>query len=282
MYLSIKTLVYKIIAFAKKTSRDNVPAYSAHASFFLFISAFPFAMILLTLIKYTPLTKDTLLQFVSNMVPNIIGTTLVSWINEIYKSSAGILSISIVLTLWSASKGFIGIINSLNRIYSVKYHRNYFFKRLFAMMYTLILMLIIIATLVLFIFGDKLKIWLRNEFADINSNIATIVDFRILIAITIFFLIFLIMYTFIPNRKTRLRHEIPGAIFTTSGWLLFSALYSVYVNNVDMGKSIYGSVTTIVLLLLWLYFCMYIMFIGAEINVVLSYKRTHEDISHPL
>lgn len=282
MYLKTKHLICSIIAFSSKASKDNVPAYSAHASFFLFISAFPFVMVLMTFIKYTPLTKDILLQFVNNIAPKVIGNTLVSWINEIYHESAGILSISVILTLWSASKGFIGIINSLNRIYGVHYNRNYFFKRLFAMLYTLILLLIIFSTLILFVFGDKVKFWLKTEFASISEHVSTIVNFRLVIAIGVFFLIFLIMYTFIPNRKSKFRYELPGAVFTTSGWLLFSALYSVYVNNVNMSKSIYGSLTTIVLLMLWLYFCMYIMFIGAEINVLLQNDRDHDVTSHPL
>lgn len=273
MFLFIKKNVLKIMAFASRVSRDNIPAYSAHASFFLFISIFPFAMILLTFIKYTPLTREILLQFVENVVPNMIGNTLVAWINEIYEDSVGILSISIVLTLWSASKGILGIINSLNKIYGVHYKRNYFFKRLIAMLYTLALMVIILFTLVLFVFGDKLRNWFNIEFSEVNSHVSTIIDFRFLIAIGMFFLIFLVMYTFIPARKTKLGHELPGAVFTTSGWLLFSSLYSVYVNHVDMGNSIYGSLTTIVLLMLWLYFCMYIMFIGAEINVII--KNSH-------
>ena len=139
MISKIRLLICNIINFSSKVNSDNVPAYSAHASFFLFISAFPFIMILMTLIKYTPLTEEILLQFVGNLAPNALGETVISWINEIYRDSVGILSISIILTLWAASKGFLGIISSLNFIYDTPFKKNYFFKRFIAMFYTLAL-----------------------------------------------------------------------------------------------------------------------------------------------
>ena len=257
----IKKTIEKLLFFTSKMSSDNVPAYSAYVSFFLFISAFPFIMILLAFIKYTPLDKDFLLTCIENIAPGVIGDTLTSWIHEIYNSSSGIMSVSIILALWSASKGILGIVHSINRIYGCNYRHNYFFKRILAMFYTLILIIIIIAALVLLIFGNKIVTWLGIT--------SIFFDLRIIIAVSMFFFIFLILYVCVPNRKTKVRYELPGAIFTTAGWLLFSYLYSIYMDFVNLGNSIYGSLTTIILLLMWLYFCMYILFVGAEINVLL-------------
>lgn len=260
-----KQTIKKFFTFADKMTADNVPAYSAYVSFFLFISIFPFIMMLLTFIKYTPLTKELLLSCIENLAPGIIGDTLASWIYEIYNSHSGIMSVSIILALWSASKGILGIVHSINRIYGCNYRQNYFFKRILAMFYTLILIVIIIASLVLIIFESKIVTWLGIT--------SIIFDLRIIIAIFMFFFIFLILYTYVPNRKTKIRYELPGAIFTTVGWLLFSYLYSIYMNFTDLGNSIYGSLTTIIFFLMWLYFCMYILFMGAEINVMLKKRR---------
>lgn len=267
----IKKLLEKPFLFITKISADNVAAYSAYVSFFLFISAFPFIMTLLAFIKYTPLDRDVLLTLINDLAPGIIGDTLTSWIHEIYSSGSGIMSISIILALWSASKGIFGIINSMNRIYDCSNRQNFILKRLLAILYTIILIAIIIIALVLIVFGNKIVAWLGIS--------SIIFDLRILIAILMFFFIFLMLYIWVPNRKTKIIYELPGAVFTTAGWLLFSYLYSIYMNFVSLGNSIYGSLTTIILLLMWLYFCMYILFAGAEINVLIrnrTYKKSQK------
>jgi membrane protein len=78
------------------------------------------------------------------------------------------------------------------------------------------------------------------------------------------------MYIFIPNRKTKLYKEFPGALVSAAGWMGFSYLYSFYIDNMGNYSNMYGSLTAIVLFMLWFYFCMYILFIGGEVNVVLS------------
>lgn len=261
----IKKTLNTILDFAAKLTADNVPAYSAYVSFFLFISAFPFIMVLLTFIKYTPLTKDILFSFIGNIAPGIIGDTLVSWVEEIYNSHSAIMSVSILLALWSSSKGILGITHSINNIYGCTSRKNYFFKRILAMFYTLILLIIIMAALALLLFGNRIVAWVG-----ITSIIS---DFRIVIALAMFFFIFIILYAYVPNRKTKIRYELPGAVFTTAGWILFTHLYSIYLNHVDIGNSIYGSLATIILLLMWMYICMYILFVGAEINVLYSKLR---------
>ncbi len=261
----IKKTIKRVSLFTSKMSSDNVPAYSAYVSFFLFISAFPFIMALLAFIKYMPFDKDVLLNFIENLAPGAIGDMLTSWIHEIYNSSSGIMSISIIVALWSSSKGIWGIVQSINSIYGCDYRQNYFFKRFFAVIYTLLLIIIILASLALIIFGNKLAAWIGFT--------SVIFDMRIMIAVLMCFFIFIIIYTWIPDRKTKIRYELPGAVFTTAGMVLFSYIYSIYMDFVNLKNSIYGSLSTIILLLMWLYFCMYILFIGAEINVALSRRR---------
>ncbi len=261
-------IIRTAILFVRTVNYNNIPAYSAYVAFFLFISIFPITVIILTLINLTPISSEILIEFTHALVPDTLDDTLVNWINEVHIEHTNLLPTSIIITLWSASKGFLGIINSFNRIYETKRGRNYIIKRILAMLYTFTLISIVIATMSILILGNHLKILLDSS--HVFRYVSKIIDFRIVLAIGLFLMILLLLYTFVPNRKSHIKNELPGAAFTSCGWILFSWLYSLYIDYIENANSIYGSLTTIVLLMLWMYFSMYIMFVGALINNLLS------------
>lgn len=266
-------LVNMIMPFVRRVSADNVPAFSAQASFFLFISIFPTIIILISLVKYTPLTQEMMLAFVYDYVPDTIGVTLNAWIREIYHSSPGIVSMSVIFAIWATSRGFIALCSSIEKIYRIESKKNYVIKRLFAILYTFVFILMLQLAANLLIFGDKLMVYIGSR-GGLAARIASVVsEFRIAAVIIVFFLFFLILYRFVPYSKSSFKSAFPGALFTTVGWLLFSIGYGIYVNHVNVRTSIYGSLQTIVLLMLWLYFCMYILLLGAEINVYIADKE---------
>ena len=106
-------------------------------------------------------------------------------------------------------------------------------------------------------------------------SLRTVIGFAILI------IFFLILFLAIPNRKSSILDELPGAIIAAAGWMIFSYLYSFYIDNIGSFSNMYGSLTTIVFLMLWLYFCMYILFFGAEINNILASKDLQEKLKAP-
>ena len=77
---------------------------------------------------------------------------------------------------------------------------------------------------------------------------------------------FLLIYKFLPNRRTKLKRQIPGAVFAAIGWMIISWIFSVYVDVFQGFSDMYGSLTTIVLIMLWMYFCLILILIGAEVN----------------
>jgi len=85
-------------------------------------------------------------------------------------------------------------------------------------------------------------------------------------------LFFSIIYKTLPNGKMKFVDQIPGAVITSAGWVSFSILFSFFVDNFSNYANVYGSLSAIIILMLWLYICMYIMFIGAEINCILTAK----------
>lgn len=257
-----------------KFASDNLPAYSAQSAFFLFLSIFPIIILTSTLIRYTPLTDTALIRIIDGIIPGIMGDTIISWVHEIYTGGLGYISFSIVFILWSASKSFIGIIDSLDNIYKPETRYPRIINRIRAAICTVLFMVIIFISGILLIFGTKFSSWIQTVFPTLPNYAGKLIDFRGLIAISVFFIILVIMYVFLTQKSVKPRHAVPGALFTTFGWFIFSYIYSLYIDNVANGKSIYGSITTIVFLMLWLYFCMYIFLVGAELNYYITTKHS--------
>lgn len=122
-------------------------------------------------------------------------------------------------------------------------------------------------------FGNSLYVWIQHRVPALGEVALLIISIRTIVGLCILILFFLLLYIVIPDRKSSLMEELPGAVLTSLGWMVFSYLYSFYIENMGNYSKMYGSLTAIVLLMLWLYACMYMMFIGGEINVYLQSKR---------
>ncbi|WP_238483783.1 YihY/virulence factor BrkB family protein [Anaerosporobacter faecicola] len=247
----------------------------------MIISFFPFFMFLLTLIQFIPITESELLILIRNVLPTGINTYVISLISDIYIHPAStIISITAITTLWSASRGFLAIVKGLNTIYGIKETRNYIKLRITSAIYTLAFAVIIIISLGLLVFGNRIYLFIKTQFPLINDLAVAVIGFRTIVSLAVYTLFFLLLYIVIPNRKTRFLNELPGAIIASAGWMLFSFLYSIYIDNFSRFSTMYGSLTAIVLLMLWLYFCMYILFIGAEINVLFLNRWPYNRLFH--
>lgn len=263
-------LIQTIRTTTRKITDDFVPTFSAQAAFFIFISFFPFIMFLLTLIQYLPITESELLSLIRTVLPSGINTYVASIVDDIHIQPAKtILSITVITTLWSASRGFLAIVKGLNTVYGIKETRNYIKLRITSAIYTLAFAVLIVLSLGLLVFGNYLYLLVTTQFPLINDLAVAIIGLRTILSLAVYTGFFLMLYIVIPNRKTKILNELPGAIIAAAGWLLYSFLYSIYIDNFAKYSATYGSLTAIVLLMLWLYFCMYILFIGAEINVLL-------------
>lgn len=262
--------------FLKRLKQDAVSAYAAQASFFTILSTFPFCMFLLTLIQYLPFTEQDLLSATGTIFPSGISPYITNIITEIYHSSAAtIISVTAITTLWSASKAFFSLISGLNAVNRIKENRNYIALRVVASLYTLVFTLLLIVCLALFVFGNTLVSTLTHMFPVLQDLLLLIISLRTIVFLLILIIFFLLLYLVIPNRKSNLKTEFPGAFITSVGWLSFSYLYSFYIDNIASFSNTYGSLTAIVLFMLWLYICMYMLFIGAELNILLAEKNCY-------
>lgn len=258
-----------------KIRDDHVTAFSAQASFFIIISFFPFIMLLLSIIKFFPIEESAMLRLFTEIFPMAVNSMIVSVITEIYDTSASstLISITAITTLWSAGKGFLAIMRGLNSVNDIKETRNYFLLRAIAAIYTLIFAIMIIATMILFVFGNRLYFWIENRIPKLADTALVIISLRTIVGLTTLVIFFLIIYIVIPNTKPKLMSVLPGALLCAGGWMAFSYAFSYYIDNFSNYSSMYGSLTAVVLFMLWMYFCMYLLFFGAEFNLLLENKN---------
>lgn len=257
-----------------KFSDDNLPVYSAYSAFFLFLSIFPMIILLSTLIRYTPLTEEMVVHSIQSVVPETVGNTLVGWINEIFNGGAGYISFSVIFIIWSASKSFIGIIDGLDNIYKPGVHFSRLVNRLRASICTIFFLAAIGISSILLLFGSMISKNIQKYIPDISNSIIVLINFRLIICFALLFILLTLMYSFLTRQTVNLKNALPGALVTTISWFGFSYLYSLYIDYFFVNISIYGSITTIILLLLWMYICVYIFLTGAEINYIIIQKKT--------
>lgn len=259
--------------FLKEISRDRVSTYAAEAAFFTFLSFLPFLMIGLSVVHLTPLTEADVLREVTALLPDAIDALAVVIISEVYGKSTTILSISVIVAVWSASRGIMALRNGLNSVYDVKETRNYFLERFRAMVYVVCFVVVLLLVLGLLVFGNGFQHFLEKNVPKLLEFHFPIWLIRTLVTLVLLTVFFAVMYKFLPNRKAKLRKQWKGAIFSSLGWFLYSYGFSFYVRYFSRISYTYGSLSTIIIAMLWLYFCMYILFIGAEINAFRWEKR---------
>lgn len=276
----VKSTLRLINMFFKKIRDDHVSAFSAQAAFFTIISFFPFIMFLLSIVPFFSLEESTILKLVTQIFPNAFNSLIVLVVTEIYhKTNSGtLISVTAITALWSAGKGFLAIMKGLNSVYEIQETRKSIFLRIVSTIYTLVFAIMIIASIILFIFGNRLYLWIETRFPVLQDLALLIISVRTIVGLVILLVFFLIIYIVIPNRKTRMAKELPGALVCAAGWMGFSYAFSYYIDHYSNYASMYGSLTTIVLFMLWMYFCMYILFIGAEINLLFQNKDLIEKI----
>ena len=251
-----------------KFSRDEMSVYAAQVSFFIILAAFPFLMLLLAVIQIIPFINESdLLKILVDLVPNTLDALVINVIETIYSGSpVAILSATAVAALWSSSRGMLSIERGLNRVYDVKIQRNYIYRRIICSGYTIVFSLVCVLSLVLLVFGEMLQRQLLVWFPMLNRFSFMISQGRTIFTLFLLIIFFVGLYTFLPFKKQKIRYQFPGAVFAALAWSLFSIAFSIYFKYFKSYANMYGSLTAIVLLMLWLYFCICILFLGAEIN----------------
>ena len=254
-----------ILDFLGKLAEDGVGSYAAQSAFFILMCIFPFLILLLQLMRFAPISQESLLLAVDSIFPDYLLTTIHGILQEIYTSTFGLVPLTIVTTLWASSKTVHSLTSGLTRICKGHVIENWFIVRLWALLYTFLVALLLIIIAASTVFWQTVRsvlIHFRPKGVPLYLFSSTI---RAIYVIPLLGLCFAVMYKFLPHKKMKFVYQLPGAFAASIAWYVFSMLIAVYITEFN-GFSMYGSLATLTLVMFWLFFSCYIILIGAEIN----------------
>lgn len=251
--------------FARQMKDKNISAFSASTAFFFFVSLIPMLILVCTIIPYTPLTEGNLISAITDVTPESVDGLVVEVVEDVYEKSVGLIWIVSIAMIWSAGKGVLALMRGLNAVNGVKEERNYLYVRVVASFYTVVMLIGMVLSLLIMVFGNVVIEVILQYIPQLEYVLDILSPFRFLAVWFVLTILFTCVYAYVPNKKLAFKEQIPGAIFSAVAWSLFSWGFSLYVDSPG-SFGIYGSMSIIVIIMLWLYFCMYIFMIGAHLN----------------
>ncbi len=252
--------------------RKSVAANSASIAYYVFISIIPMFILLCSQLPMTGISKGDLTAAVNQLVPQTVADLINSIISEAYNSRIGVFSFSIVILLWSSSRGVVALVRSLDIVYDERDNRNIIDLYMFSIFYTVCLL--VGASLLLVLYTQELTAEELIKSAMQSDKVYEQVIPRIkkLYVISGATVLTAIIYKVAPAGKRSFLHQLPGALFASVSISLFSVYFAAYTSGSNIYNSFYGSLTTVSLFLIWLYSCVNLFLIGGVLN---KYFKAH-------
>ena len=267
-------LIGKIMDAAKTVKQMHIPLHAAYAAYFIVLAVFPALVLILSVLRYTGMEVRGLVELLDDILPSTMAEGAEELIYSTYRNSSGaMVGVSAVTALWSASRGVYGLLTGLNAVYGVSENRGSIYTRSISVVYSFVFILILLLTLVLHVFGNSIINLMRQVNNPVVIFFTDLIDLRFFLLLFLQSLVFTLMFMVLPNkRRSRFMESLPGGVLSSLGWLVFSDIYSIYVENFSKYSTIYGSVYGIAITMLWLYCCMSILFYGGALNRYLMDK----------
>ena len=260
------TITRMISDFNYQFKQKNISIISAGTAFFFFLSIVPMLLLFFALIPYTPIAKEELLIRIQDDVPQWAVPLVREVLQDVFEKSLGIISFAAITAMFSSSQGVFAMYRGLNALHEVEEKRNYFVIRIRAAVVMIIMLLGVVLSLTAIMISRKVLLFLEGILPVLEQIVTFFLYFRFWIIVFVLGIAFAVIYTYLPAAKgLKLKRQLPGAFLASALWGIFSWGFSAYTSIVDY--SLYGSLSVIVLTLLWMYFCMVLFFFGAFINI---------------
>lgn len=275
-----KKILRQIGRIITKNKKDNASAIAGQSALFIFLSAIPFLLFVFSIIQYLPISMSVATQALQNILPDYMAPLANSVIGEIYTKAFNVTVVYVVVAVYLAAQGFHCLTNGLNVVNNVPENRSWFLLRLQSMWYTALFMANVLLVFAVLIYGGRLQFFLADHFKYFPLVFRALYAIRYLLLFIILSLYFALIYIVLPNRKKAkpdlitYKNQLPGAIFCTVCWYVLAAVFSFYLENFSK-FSVYGSLASLAMLIIWLYFCLFMMMLGAEINYL--YRKPIDD-----
>ncbi|MDD3341474.1 MAG: YihY/virulence factor BrkB family protein [Bacilli bacterium] len=247
-------------------SRPELRILPGQLAFFLFLSMVPIITLTVYFAGIFAVSTESIVTFVKNTIPGEVSDLLLPYL--LGKGFNFTVGISMITGFIVASNGAHSIIITSNILYKVE-DSPYLTRRIKAFIMTIILVFLFIFMLVILAFGNNILeyIFSLGLFAKIKQTVFVVYFIlKWTLALFIVFLLVKVLYTMAPDRRIQSKYVNKGAIFTTISFVLVSTIYSYYVSNFTNYDVLYGGLSSIVILMIFVYFLSYIFTVGIAIN----------------
>lgn len=266
----INKLLRIIIKTIKLYLENDLPLFAASSSFFLIISSIPLFMILFSTMAYIPsINAEDIARHINLLFPNIpYVLEVVRYVMDTAKSlsSGNVMWINIITAFLTGSSCLFAFIVGIKKVHNVTHSSNYALLKVMTVLNIVVLYLSVILTIGFFIFGMMILDFADDYFPRATNLISNILSYRYLAVSIILIVLTISLYTCCTDFKRHIFKNIPGSIFTALTWIITSNIFSVHFTKHSLNQSVYGSLSGIILALIWLYICINLVFIGACVN----------------
>lgn len=252
--------------------QNNLSAHAAACAFYMFLSLVPFVGLAASILPYTGLRQQDLIGFLSRYIPYALEDIIVSVTDDIYLASSAVLPLAIIAAVYLASRAFSALIRGVEVLSGAKYYTPFLKRTLLACVYTIAIIIAMVFILLLLIFSKRLVELIGTDIPLVSPAIALLIKCRFLLAIAILSGVFTLIYRYVPEMKLGFGALLPGSVFASGAWLLFTWGFSLFL-KLGSGFSTYGNLAAIIICLLWMYWCMFIILLGAYTNVFIFNAR---------
>ena len=264
-------------AVVRKYLALDMAVYAGSATLFLLMASFPMLMWVLVLVNLLPgFSVESVAELLADFLPQIpsVQESTIQLLQNLSSQSAQfVASLAVLTTIVSASGGMSALQIGLQRL--TPGSRRTFLNRLLAVGYTFVFELLLLVMLALqgmkslfARFADTLPFF--RHYAAVVHEAQRVANIGRFVIIPLLFVLLLLIYTYVQGVRRTLRSQLPGTIFATAGWLIFSRVFSFYILHFWRLSYIYGSLTAVILVILWLFVIINLIFLGAGLNAELN------------
>ncbi|MCQ2028688.1 YihY/virulence factor BrkB family protein [Stutzerimonas zhaodongensis] len=257
----------------KEFSNDDMTTYASALAYRGIFSLFPFLLFLIAMLGMLDLQEffTWLREQVSLVLPPDALDLVNPVIDQMQDQKSGVLSVGILVALWSASIGVRSLMNAMNRAYDVEEGRPTWKLMLLAVAYTIGLALILLATAGLMITGPQVMEWLASQIGLKEIVVTLWTWLRWPVIVILMMLVVALIYYVTPDVEQEFRFITPGSVLAVIVWIAASIAFGIYVQNFGNYDATYGSIGAVIVLLLYFYISAAVLLFGAEMNAVIEH-----------
>lgn len=253
---------------------DDMGTYASALAYQALFSLFPFLLFLIALVGFLHLPDffSWLQQQATAVLPAQVMDEVMPVIQQLQTQRAGLLSLGIIVAIWTASGGIRSAMHALNIAYDVKEGRPAWKTIPLSVLYTIGLAVLLLAAAGLMVTGPEIMRWIAGK-VGLEDLIVTVWTWaRWPVAVVIMTLVIAIIYYVAPDVEQKFRFITPGSLLAVLFWIVASIGFGLYLQNFADYDAMYGSIGAVIILLLYLYLSSAVLLFGAEMNAVIEHN----------